>query len=69
MGTPSATFRKNASEEVRVSLYDFKGHRLVNIRVWYTGDDGEMRPGKQGITLRLEQLPSSERTLNSVGRA
>ena len=46
--------RKNAREELRVSLDEFKGHRLLNLRVWFEGDDGQMRPGKQGVALRLE---------------
>jgi hypothetical protein len=38
-----ATIRKNRSEELRVSIDDFKGHRLLNIGVWYEADGGEMR--------------------------
>ena len=66
MSEPFAVFRKNATEEVRVSLEDFKGHRLVNIRVWFTGDDGEMRPGKQGLALRVEMLPAMLDALGKV---
>jgi hypothetical protein len=46
--------RKNSREELRVSLDEFKGHRLLNLRVWFEGDDGQMRPGKQGVAVRLE---------------
>lgn len=42
---------KNRSEEVRVSLDDFRGTPLLNIRTWYLAQDGEMRPGKQGIAM------------------
>ncbi|EYD75011.1 hypothetical protein Rumeso_03435 [Rubellimicrobium mesophilum DSM 19309] len=42
------SLRKNSREELRVSLDEFKGHRLLNLRVWFEGDDGQMRPGKQG---------------------
>ena len=66
MGQPIAPFRKNATEEVRVSLDDFKGHRLVNVRVWFAGDDGVLRPGKQGIALRLELLPELRAALDRV---
>lgn len=48
--------RKNAREEIRVSIDDFQGHRLCNMRVWYR-DGEEHRPGKQGIALRLELVP------------
>lgn len=66
MSTPIATFRKNAKEEVRVSLDEFRGHRLVNIRVWFEADDGEMRPGKQGIALRIEMLPDLREALTAA---
>ncbi len=47
---------KNAREEIRVSVDEFKGHNLCNLRVWYL-DGSEYRPGKQGIALRLELVP------------
>lgn len=45
---------KNRTEEVRVTLDEFRGMTLLNVRVWYRAEDGEMRPGKQGIALRPE---------------
>ncbi|PQV56578.1 transcriptional coactivator p15 (PC4) [Defluviimonas denitrificans] len=51
-----ATIPKNAREEIRVEVQDFKGHRLLNIRVWYDDGTGEYRPGKQGLALRLDRL-------------
>ena len=52
-----ASFTKNSREEVRISLDNFNGHKLVNIRVFYNAGDRDMRPGKQGLAIRLEQLP------------
>ena len=66
MSTPIATFRKNASEEVRVSIDQYHGHELVNIRVWFTGDDSVMRPGKQVVAIRLGLLPDSLAALHQV---
>ena len=51
------TIPKNRTEEIRVSLDDFKGNQLVNLRVWFQNSDGEMRPGKQGIAFKLALLP------------
>jgi hypothetical protein len=46
--------RKNAREEIRVSIDEFKGLQRLNLRVWFVGDDGQMRPGKQSVAMRLE---------------
>lgn len=55
--TAIATIKKNSREEVRVSLDEFRGHHLVNVRVFYDAGDGEMKPGKQGIAVKVELLP------------
>lgn len=52
-----ASFPKNAREEVRVTLEQYNGHDVVNLRVWFQTEDGEWRPGKQGLALRQEKLP------------
>ncbi len=57
MTKPLATIRKNSSEELRVSLDEFRGHQLVALRVWFQSSDGEMRPGKQGLALKVDLLP------------
>jgi Transcriptional Coactivator p15 (PC4) len=55
-----AKFRKSArdgSRHVRVDLSEFKGHRLISIRVWETGTDGIDRPSKAGLALAIRKLP------------
>jgi len=64
-----ATFQKNALQEVGVSLEEFHGYDIFNIRVWNRAEDGEMRPGKQGLALRLEQLPDLMDALAIVEKA
>lgn len=62
---------KNRSEEFRVTLDDFKGMTLVNVRVWYRAADGEMRPGKQGVALRPDralELAEAIRRLAPAGK-
>ena len=53
-----ASIEKNAREEIRISLSEFNGYDLANIRVFYRTDDGDMRPGKAGLAVRLEKLPA-----------
>jgi hypothetical protein len=64
----SVTLRKNAREEVRVSVDEFKGMQLLNIRVWFAGEDGEMRPGKQGVAVRVELAPDLAQAIREVSR-
>ncbi|MEQ8431718.1 MAG: transcriptional coactivator p15/PC4 family protein [Roseovarius sp.] len=58
-----ATIRKNAREDLRVTLEEFRGHHLLNLRIWFDTDDGEQRPGKQGVAIRLDLLPHLRKAL------
>ena len=64
------TFTKNArGEEIRVSVETFNGHRILNLRTWYRGEDGQMRPGKQGIALKVELLLDLRQALDLMAEA
>ena len=60
------TIPKNSREELRVSVDTFKGHRLLSLRVWFESDDGTMRPGKQGVALRLERAADLAKAIQEV---
>lgn len=66
--THLATIRKNQREEVRVSVDEFKGRKLLNVRVWFEAEAGEYRPGKQGIALRLDLVPELVAAIREVGQ-
>jgi hypothetical protein len=50
-----AQFEKNSKEEVRVSIDDFRGRKIINIRVYYRSDRGQWLPGKQGLALAVDR--------------
>lgn len=52
---PIVKFEKNSKEEVRVSVDDFRGRKIMNIRVYYRNEAGEWSPGKQGIALSVDR--------------
>jgi hypothetical protein len=54
-----AVLRKNTAEEIRIELSEFRGHDLINIRVWTDPRDGgaERIPTKAGIACRVALLP------------
>lgn len=56
--TRTVVLPKNSREELHVSLDAFKGHTLINLRVWYRSEDGDMRPTKKGVALRAGSLPA-----------
>ncbi|MGH8533672.1 MAG: transcriptional coactivator p15/PC4 family protein [Gammaproteobacteria bacterium] len=53
-----ATIRKNAVDEVRVALTEFKGYSYVDVRLFTELEDKpEKAPTKKGITPRPDLLP------------
>lgn len=65
---PIAVIQKNSREDLRITVEQYRGHELLNLRVWYEADDGSMRPGKQGLAVRLALLPELRDALDKVGR-
>ena len=57
-------FQKNVIEEVRGQVVNFKGHDLIDIRVWVEAKDGSGAIAtKKGIALSVEQLPELKRLI------
>ena len=56
-----ATIPKNACQEIRVALDEFKAadatYNMISVRVFYE-DGGEHRPGRNGLNVRVELLPA-----------
>lgn len=42
------------SETLRVEISEYKGVQYLNLRMWYTDKDGELRPTKKGIAVNKE---------------
>jgi hypothetical protein len=60
------TVQKNSREEISIDLEEFRGFEIINIRVWFEADDGEMRPSKKGLAFRRELLPEILAALGQV---
>lgn len=52
-----AEFRKNKHETVRAMLRRWKGQELLDLRVCYRTEKGDLLPGPKGLALRVELLP------------
>lgn len=54
-----AKFWKNRrrNESVHVSLSEYEGHALINVRIYATGADGIDRPTTKGVAMGIRRLP------------
>lgn len=60
-----AKFWKNRrrSESVHVTLSEYEGRSLINVRVYATGTDGIDRPTTKGVAMAIDKLPELARAL------
>ena len=64
-----ATIEKNADEEIRVSLREYKGHPFIDIRVYWKPAEGEPGPTKKGVTLNPERFPEFKKAMAALEEA
>jgi hypothetical protein len=55
-----AKFWKNRgrNESLHVTLSEYEGHSLINVRIYSTGSDGIDRPTQKGIAMSVRKLPA-----------
>jgi hypothetical protein len=63
--TTIAKFWKNRrrAESVHVTLSEYEGHALINVRIYATGADGIDRPTVKGVALGIRKLPELAKAL------
>ncbi len=62
-------FTKNAREVVFLSLSEYKGHRLIDIRIHVPGDEGEWVPTRKGVSLAVGLYPAFKEALSQLEEA
>ena len=60
---------KNSRESLVINQSEFKGVKLVDVRVFYKDEDGNLKPTKKGVSVRLEQLDALIKALSTVSAA
>jgi hypothetical protein len=61
---------KNARETVLLSLSEFKGRRLIDIRVHVPGEqEGEWVPTRKGVSLAVTLYPAFKQALAQLEQA
>ena len=61
------TFSKNTQEEVRTQITEYKGYKLIDIRVWYVKEGEDPLPTKKGLTLNVELYPELRKAIYDLG--
>ena len=56
----------NETNEYRIEKSEYKGHEFVGIRKWYTKDNSEWFPSKDGITIKLELWNIFVKAVNEI---
>ena len=52
-----ATIERSETEQLQISISEFKGKSYLNMRIFYTTDEGaNWLPTKKGVTFSPEQL-------------
>ncbi|OWK18299.1 hypothetical protein AJ88_03705 [Mesorhizobium amorphae CCBAU 01583] len=64
-----AVVPKSKRQEIRVSLDLLSGRRLITFRVFFEAADGSKRPGKSGISFRVDKPEEVDRLEEFVGAA
>ena len=70
MPEPISKVPKNAREVIFLSLSEFKGRRLIDIRVHVPGDqEGDWVPTRKGISLAVGLYPAFTQALAQLEEA
>ena len=52
-----ATVPRSATEEIQISINEYRGKKYLDLRVYYTTDDGlNWSPTKKGVTFSPDKL-------------
>jgi hypothetical protein len=64
-----SSFEKNSREEVRVSLRDYMGHHVIDVRVYVENGEGAVIPTKKGLTISVEHYHDLKEAVAKLGKA
>ena len=54
---------------MRVRLDEYQGQAVICCRAWYADKDGNMRPGRGGLTVGVKHLPQLAMALDDALKA
>jgi hypothetical protein len=64
------SFSKNAREEIRISINEYKGTKYIDIRTFFREkEDGDFKASKKGVTLSVEKYPEFLECIIQLGES
>ena len=62
-----ATIERSDTEQLQISISEYKGSSYLNMRIFYTTDDGATwLPTKKGVTFAPEQIDLLEEAIQEA---
>lgn len=62
-----ATIERSDTEQLQISISEYKGRSYLNMRIFYTTDDGATwLPTKKGVTFAPEQIDLLEEAIQEA---
>ena len=62
-----ATIERSDTEQLQISVSEYKGKSYLNMRIYYTTDDGATwLPTKKGVTFSPDQLDLLEEAIQAA---
>ena len=62
-----ATIPKGATEQLQISINEYKGKKYHDLRIYYTTDEGtSWNPTKKGVTVAPEQLQTLKDAIDTA---
>ena len=50
------TFERRGGERLAVMWREYEGHHFVDLRIQFKTEDGEWKPTKKGVTIKVHEL-------------
>lgn len=62
-----ASIPRTATEEIHIQINEYKGKKYLDLRVYYTTDDGlNWNPTKKGVTFAPEKLDELKQAIEEA---
>ena len=69
MSHPVCEISKNSKEIIRLSLEEYRGHKLADLRVYCQDEQGGMIPTRKGISIPISLWPQIRAALGKLEEA